>query len=111
MIQLTLRTDAIEGLCAAISYFIDAMAVFKEINMCFLFEKAPANQAIHILQPPLALTQAAALPLSSLTHHSLTLSTRQIRLEEEIIRQSYYLSIPLPWFLLKLCWSITGSTL
>lgn len=39
MIQLTLRTDAIEGLCAAISYFIDAMAVFKEINMCFLFEK------------------------------------------------------------------------
>lgn len=48
MIQLTLRTDAIEGLCAAISYFIDAMAVFKEINMCFLFEKAPANQAIHI---------------------------------------------------------------
>lgn len=48
MIQLTLRTDAIEGLCAAISYFIDASAIFKEINMCFLFEKAPANQAIHI---------------------------------------------------------------
>ncbi|EFO63254.1 Hypothetical protein GLP15_3087 [Giardia lamblia P15] len=48
MIQLTLRPDAIEGFYAAISYFIDAMAVFKEINMCFLFEKAPANQAIHI---------------------------------------------------------------
>lgn len=48
MIQLTLRTDAIEGLCAAISYFIDASTIFKEINMCFLFEKTPANQAIHI---------------------------------------------------------------
>ncbi|EET01306.1 Hypothetical protein GSB_152137 [Giardia duodenalis] len=48
MIQLTLRTDAIEGFCAAVSYFIDTSTIFKEVNMCFLFEKAPANQAIHI---------------------------------------------------------------